>query len=87
MGDIADDLIARGMDEGWGFVCRRGSHYRPRNEWNVTCKHCDMPNLKWRLEDGGRWQLFENERVEHNRLKPHVCPQDKPDPEGFEDVE
>jgi hypothetical protein len=31
-----------------------------------------MRNLKWRETDAG-WRLFEDERVEHNRLKMHTC--------------
>lgn len=45
---------------------------RPVNHWTATCKRCGMTGLRWRAESDG-WRLFENERIEHNRLKPHVC--------------
>ncbi|VWC95407.1 hypothetical protein BLA39750_02187 [Burkholderia lata] len=68
MGEIADDhveaMLAGGM---FRFA-------RPRNQWCATCKICGKQGLKWRAEDDG-WRLFENERVEHNRLKPHLCGQ------------
>lgn len=37
-----------------------------------TCKRCGMRDLKWRWMDCG-WRLYENERVEYNRLKEHNC--------------
>lgn len=40
----------------------------PRNPWTAVCKRCGRSGLKWRLD-----ALYENERVEHNRLKRHDC--------------
>ena len=37
-----------------------------------TCERCGMRDLKWRWMDCG-WRLYENERVEYNRLKEHNC--------------
>jgi hypothetical protein len=65
MGEYADYLIDQMIDNGSYFRARR-------NTWCVTCKNCGMAGLKWREESEG-WRLFENERVEHNRLKQHVC--------------
>jgi len=52
---------------------------KPRNAWPAVCKRCGMHGLKWRIVDGGGWRLFENERIEHNRLKEHACEVDAAD--------
>jgi hypothetical protein len=49
-----------------------GARRRPRNTWTATCKRCGMTGLKWR-DDGDQWRLYENKRMQYNRLKPHVC--------------
>ena len=46
---------------------------QPPDKWTAACKRCGEDGLKWRLTDDGNWALFENERIEHNRLKPHNC--------------
>ena len=65
-----DDDTERFMWNGFGRTRRRTGTRRPR--FNATCKRCGMSGLKWRLE-GDNWRLFEDERIDHNRLKPHVC--------------
>ncbi len=64
-------------------------YYAPtyRDPFCRVCVRCGMPRLKWRVGDDGKWALYENERIEHNRLKPHVCAQDIPTTEGFDDVD
>lgn len=81
MGEMADFYINQALEAGENPF---GSPYK--NKWSESCKKCGQGGLKWRETDAG-WRLFENERVEHNRLKEHVCLQDQPNPEGFEDVD
>jgi len=78
MGEIADDHIDRMLQEGH-FPFRR-----PRTKWIVTFSQCGASGLKWRETDAG-WRLFENERVEHNRLKPHEC--NPPSEDDFDVIE
>ncbi len=40
-----------------------------RDPWGAVCRKCGQGGLKYRPGEG----LFENERVEHNRLKRHDC--------------
>jgi hypothetical protein len=63
MGEHADEAIDRMI-----FGTRR----KPTNRWAVICTRCGMAGLKWRA-DGDGWRLYENEKIEHNRLKPHIC--------------
>lgn len=49
------------------------------SKWIDVCKKCGRGGLKRRPVGNGRWALFENEKVEHNRLKRHDC-QDAGDP-------
>lgn len=82
MGDYADDLLDRAIADGsFGFFCHRG---RRPNTFSATCKYCGTPDLRWRTNDQGQWRLYEDRRVEHNKLAEHICPQDQPNPEGFE---
>jgi len=50
-----------------------GGYRSHRSAFRITCKRCGAEGLKWRLTDEGDWRLFEDERVEHNRLKEHHC--------------
>jgi hypothetical protein len=69
-----DDDTERYDWNGFGRTRRRAGSFRGagKSKFNTTCKHCGMAGLKWRNTDEG-WRLFEDERIEHNRLKPHVC--------------
>lgn len=87
MGEMADFYINQALDAGESPFGGRRSRQVYRDPWCETCKHCGKYGLKWRLTNQGQWQLYENTRVEHNRLKEHVCPQNQPTAEGFEDVE
>lgn len=40
---------------------------------NGVCKRCGAHPLLVRLNDNGKWQLFEKHRGEHNRKVPHQC--------------
>ncbi len=42
---------------------------KPRDPWQAVCKKCGQGELKYCHGEG----LFENARVEHNRLKKHDC--------------
>ncbi|WP_186058670.1 hypothetical protein [Burkholderia gladioli] len=73
MGEIADDHLDRMFDRMFddedsffGRRPRRGSGF------DRTCERCGKYGLKWRADADG-WRLYENERVEHNRLKRHEC--------------
>lgn len=60
--------------------------------WDSICKKCGRGDLKARPLDSdnpsGPWALFENERVEHNRLKRHDCQGKFADPaDDFEVLE
>jgi hypothetical protein len=65
MGEYADEAI----DD---LIFGRGPGRPYRSQWRHTCKRCGATGLKWRCDEDG-WRLYENERVEHNRLKRHVC--------------
>jgi hypothetical protein len=68
MGEIADEHIDRMLGDGeYPFRLPRVV-----NKWSANCRRCGASGLKWRPEETG-WVLFENERVEHNRLKKHEC--------------
>lgn len=70
------------MPDAWHWGTPR------RSQFHVTCKECGMSGLRWRAESEG-WRLFENERVEHNRLKLHNCralPSAEEAMEDFDDV-
>lgn len=80
MGDIADWMIGQALDQGeyfsrysrgWTRARQRG-YTAPANP-PPTCNKCGKTDLKWIWNDGGRWQLFEIERGEHNRNVPHQC--------------
>ena len=78
MGEIADDHIDRML---WG---PGRPLTRARNRRNVICDRCGARGLKWRETDAG-WRLFENERIEHNRLKLHEC--NPPSEDDFDVIE
>lgn len=40
---------------------------------NAECRRCGAHPLKLRMNDNGKWQLFEQARGEHNRNVPHQC--------------
>ena len=79
MGEYAEMDLERMIDE---LPFR---HHAPRSKWTATCSRCGMAGLKWRPEAEG-WRLFEDERVEHNRLKPHVCGEQGDPADDFEDL-
>ena len=82
MGEYADEEIDRAIFGVHDF----GAYRRPsRNNWSATCSRCGMTGLKWRAEAEG-WRLFEDERIEHNRLKPHVCSEQGDPADDFEDL-
>lgn len=88
MGEMANLYIAQEMDAfGWNPHGQARYSSKPKNKFCNTCNRCGTTRLKWRTNSAGKWQLYENERVEHNRLKEHVCAQDIPTTEGFDDVE
>ncbi|QKM47753.1 hypothetical protein [Burkholderia glumae] len=64
MGEYADEYIDR-------LLFGRG-HTRRTTQFDRTCERCGKTGLKWRADEDG-WRLYENERVEHNRLKRHEC--------------
>lgn len=76
MGEIADYYVDKII---FGYPGRR-----PKNSLSATCKYCGMTGLKWRAEANG-WRLFENERIEHNRLKEHNCRHQPATVDDFED--
>lgn len=83
MGEYADEEIDRAIFAdrgGGGRSCRSWG-----DRWNATCNRCGMTGLKWRAEAEG-WRLFENERIEHNRLKPHVCGEQGDPADDFDDL-
>jgi ribosomal protein L37AE/L43A len=61
---------------------RRVAASKARDE--KECPKCGACPLKLRLNDNGNWQLFEQERGEHNRNTPHNCNPCTED--DFEDV-
>ena len=76
MGEYADYSV----DQNHDWFCGRPAR---RFKKTYTCKHCGKSGLKWRwMEDG--WQLFEQERGEHNRCLEHNCRGASVD--DFEDV-
>lgn len=81
-----DDNEERFTWTGFGRTRRRAGSFRgPRkSKFTTKCKHCGMEGLKWRQEGDG-WRLFENERVESNKLKMHVCRIDEDMPQDLEE--
>ncbi|WP_186262230.1 hypothetical protein [Burkholderia gladioli] len=69
MGEIADDHVDRMLSDGYYYFSPR---IHRTTQFDRTCERCGKTGLKWRADDDG-WRLYENERVEHNRLKRHEC--------------
>ena len=61
MGDIADEMLGRYMDDG-------GCWWRSRRALPPRCKLCGSGDVHWRDTDTG-WRLY-------TKGKPHVCPKD-----------
>lgn len=57
MGDIADDIYNRYVDEGGAFY---------KIQPPPKCKHCGKTDLNWQKVKGGKWRL-------HEGRAPHVC--------------
>lgn len=73
MGEMADDLINQMLDDGHFFICRRSRWMQPP----PTCKRCGSTAVHW-VQKNERWSLVDSQGALH------VCPQDQPSPEGFE---
>lgn len=69
MGEIADDHVDRMLSDDYYYLSPR-THRTA--QFDRTCERCGKTGLKWRADADG-WRLYENERVEHNRLKRHEC--------------
>jgi hypothetical protein len=40
---------------------------------SVACNRCGKTGLKWRTNDNGNWQLYEEIRGDRNQKLPHQC--------------
>jgi hypothetical protein len=72
MGDMAD--YYNELQEEGGRYFPPGDLYRVRavQKSAPRCQSCGAV-CKWCINDNGKWQLFEQQRGEHNRNVPHQC--------------
>lgn len=70
MGEMADYYIELMEEGGRYFASGRGRHPSPKI---TTCDRCGATGLKWHPNDAGDWRLYEDVRIEGNRLKQHEC--------------